>query len=99
MQSNSTITPGVPADGWSGVPLTPSAPEGTVPPPHSSSGVAARGPALLSVPPSPANIADLELNLRIGFNPFNLLTVESVAYVIKALFRDDDGLILRPLGG
>ena len=42
---------------------------------------------------------DLELNLHMAFNPFNLPTIESVAYVIKGLFPEDDGLILRPLGG
>ena len=56
-------------------------------------------PALLPVPPSPANIVDLELNLWIGFNAFTLTTVESMAYIIMALFSDDDGLILRPLCG
>ena len=35
---------------------------------------------------------DLELNLQVAFNPFNLPTVESVAYVIKGLFPEDDGL-------
>ena len=47
------------------------------------------------------NIADLylELNLREVFNPFNLPPVESVAYAIKNVFPEDDGLILQPLGG
>ena len=99
MQSDSTIIPGMPADGLSDVSLTPSAPECTATPPQSFSGVAVGGPALLPVPPSPENIVDLELNIRIGFNTFSLTTVESVAYVIKALFSDGVGLILRPLGG
>ena len=58
------------ANGMDGCPYNAPAPEDTVPPSQSFFGVVMRGPALLPKPPSPpANIIDLELNLRVGFNP------------------------------
>ena len=61
------------------------------------SGVAGRPPVHIQ-PPSMPSFTNLELNLRAVFNPFNLPSVESVAYAIKNVFPEDDGLILHPLG-
>ena len=71
---------------------------GNVPAPLKFSTVVARVPEDADLSPR-KSYTDLELNLRVGFNPFNLPTIESVAYVIKRLYPEDDGLILRPLGG
>ena len=62
------------------------------------SGVAGRPPVHIQPPSMPA-YTNLELNLRAVFNPFNLPSVESVAYAVKNVFPEDDGLILHPLGG
>ena len=70
---------------------------GQVPEPLKFSTVVARVPDNADLSPR-KSYTDLELNLRMEFNPFNLPTIESVAYVIKGLFPEDDGLILRPLG-
>ena len=69
-----------------------------VPAPLKFSTVIARVPDDADLSPR-KSYTDLELNLRVAFNPFNLPTIESVAYVIKGLFPEDDGLIQRPLGG
>ena len=62
------------------------------------SGVAGWPPVHIQ-PPSMSSYTNLELNLRAVFNPFNLPSLESVAYAIKNVFPEDDGLILHPLGG
>ena len=70
---------------------------GQVPAPLKFSTVIARVPDEADLSPR-KSYTDLELNLRVAFNPFNLPTIESVAYVMKGLFPEDDRLILRPLG-